>query len=477
MQEAQSHLHTSETSSDDENTLEGYLSREQARDLSQCYAELKKKRKELYQYDESEWFTVHRSGQRETYHEGDMSSPTYMSRNIPPHIILYKSCLKEIIQNHMNFPNKTKASHDSDKNSVMDRLKSVIRREFRGGNESWSKKLLSVTDKDRREAGFLALKELQKKLSWVESKMNYNTTTGAILRGDKSDDEILKKNLVAKDVKRLPEQPASSYLHSGAYLAAHPLLSGCFSKSIICLLEHTENKPERETKSDISDQSANGGTYGIIVNKPLKIFNQPERDRTLGEVIRHDCLPQGVTTAFGECSVRNGGPVHVSVQMLRSTTPDEDEKLKLGGTLLSEVLNDDEVSEENIGADIQTEVKSTASNTDSAIYFAGDIIKASQAVIDNDMNKKSFSFVIGASCWEDGQLESEIEKGYWIPFSGPPQIAFSGACDIEGVDGVVGTESNLWVSVMSALGADEGRLAQMVENIDYDNNGLPCDEI
>jgi hypothetical protein len=122
-------------------------------------------------------------------------------------------------------------------------------------------------------------------------------------------------------------------------------------------------------------------------------------------------------------------------------------------------------------------VKSTAMDTDSAIYFGGDIIKASQSVIDNGMQEESFSFVVGASCWEPGQLEGEIEKGYWIPCSGPPDITFSGSCLVHGAGNMRVSESSLWVSMMASLGEEEGRMAQIIEDFEYDENGLPCDEV
>ena len=36
---------------------------------------------------------------------------------------------------------------------------------------------------------------------------------------------------------------------------------------------------------------------------------------------------------------------------------------------------------------------------------------------------------MGASTWAPGQLEQEISKGFWIPCSGPPEIALTGICE------------------------------------------------
>ena len=82
----------------------------------------------------------------------------------------------------------------------------------------------------------------------------------------------------------------------------------------------------------------------------------------------------------------------------------------------------------------------------------------------------SFSFLIGASCWEPGQLKSEIDRGYWLPCTGPPEIAFSGKFGEE-------TEIDLWVTMMTALGKDEGRIAQLTKTSHFDDNASPCDEV
>merc|ERR1712154_587455 len=95
-----------------------------------------------------------------------------------------------------------------------------------------------------------------------------------------------------------------------------------------------------------------------------------------------------------------------------------------------------------------------------AIYFGGDIINAAQAVIDGEMERDAFSFVIGASCWESGQLESEINKGYWLPCSAPPIITLTGRSEDDKGD----IKSNLWLSMMCSLGNHEARLANLLEN-------------
>lgn len=91
---------------------------------------------------------------------------------------------------------------------------------------------------------------------------------------------------------------------------------------------------------------------------------------------------------------------------------------------------------------------------------------------------ESFSFVVGASCWEEGQLENEVERGYWIPCTAPPHIAFNGRLSsfVHGGDEKKdGTD--LWVSMMSAVSEEDGILAKMIRNSDFDENSYPCDDL
>ena len=84
--------------------------------------------------------------------------------------------------------------------------------------------------------------------------------------------------------------------------------------------------------------------------------------------------------------------------------------------------------------------------------------------------------MIGASCWELGQLESEVARGYWLPCGGPPEIAFRGGLkDVESDEDT--PDGNTWLSMMSLLGEKEGEVAQLVFGTRSDNNGSPCDEV
>ncbi len=85
-------------------------------------------------------------------------------------------------------------------------------------------------------------------------------------------------------------------------------------------------------------------------------------------------------------------------------------------------------------------------------------------------NADDVCFYAGASCWEARQLESEIERGFWIPCRGPPEIALTGKCEHMQAD----SRDDLWLSMLSACGQDEANLAQLLVDAD-DVEVLPCD--
>lgn len=88
-------------------------------------------------------------------------------------------------------------------------------------------------------------------------------------------------------------------------------------------------------------------------------------------------------------------------------------------------------------------------------------------------------FYAGASCWELRQLESEIERGFWIPCRGPPEIALTGTCEHNDDDLVDVADprpkADLWLSMMCAMGQDEANLAHLMLEDDFVEDGDPCD--
>ena len=284
---------------------------EEARDLSRAYAE--DKEEELlppYPFDE---------------------------RKTPSHV-LFRRLLREVVTGkdgfrQMQFPSEVDTT----------RLQQVIRREFRSTSSSFD-------DATRQEVAFLALRELNKKLRWDE----------ALMKGSNEEDaELIRKRnrrQAARNVFPLPLDP-SSYLKAGTYLVAHPLLTGFFRRTVICILDH----------SNTSNTSRTGGTYGLIVNR-IAVSRTSGKRQTLKDVLR--TLPPELMQAFGNCTVREGGPVHMSLQMIHARTPDQP---ALGGTVLNVAPQD--------------ETTSTALDSDRAIFYQGNMMDAADAVINGALDR------------------------------------------------------------------------------------------
>jgi putative AlgH/UPF0301 family transcriptional regulator len=321
------------------------------------------------------------------------------------------------------------------------KLRQVIRREFRDASDSVSA-ATSVDVQTRKEVAFVALRELNKKLSWVDRLEKRAPETHA--------------RQAARYVSPLPMDQPLQYLRPGAFLVAHPNLTGYFRRAVIFILDHTE---EGEYASPTETTQAHG-TYGLVVNRH-SLSPKTERNMTLQEILRP--LPSDLQLPFGGSFVREGGPVHMSLQMLHAATP-EQEFLKIGGSVVSMITTDND--------------ESTALNTNEAIYYRGDVMKAATAVLAGELEKDDVSFFVGASSWAPGQLENEIERGCWIPCRGPPQIAHSGICDHEpAAKGRPRPKADLWLSMLSACGEDEAKLAHLVWTDDGQNElGEACDD-
>jgi putative AlgH/UPF0301 family transcriptional regulator len=94
------------------------------------------------------------------------------------------------------------------------------------------------------------------------------------------------------------------------------------------------------------------------------------------------------------------------------------------------------------------------------------------------INSEDVSFYVGASCWEPGQLEDEIRRGFWLPCRGPPEMALYGICDRFGDDDKSPSRprADLWLSLMCSLGQDEANLAHLLFNDNQQSEyDLPCD--
>jgi hypothetical protein len=143
-----------------------------------------------------------------------------------------------------------------------------------------------------------------------------------------------------------------------------------FSKTVICILEDKDdiNDETASKRNEMPDQ-----TYGIIVNR-VSVNPDTGKNRTLREAFEEHMLPGRLADVFGDSVVREGGPVHVAIQMLYSlSSSNEDDKLSgIGGKIIPMIPEGD---------------SSTALYSDRATYFQGDVFKAMNAVDGGAMDR------------------------------------------------------------------------------------------
>ena len=247
------------------------------------------------------------------------------------------------------------------------------------------------------------------------------------------------------------------------------------------------------------------------------------RSISLLQAINADDLPESVQMAFGDVPIREGGPVNLSLQMIHrrvasnKVTDDDDDYVESDEAIAhaDRVGQKKELSSKIGGTMLGYEdgSKRKKDGSGDAIYFGGDVMEASYAVLEGSGDIDDFSFVIGAACWAPGQLEHEIEKGCWLPFAGPATMALTGMCDhnddipaVENDNGNGGSKlsqfpprpsnhankaefrrpsqqhvtrpvGDLWLSVMCALGENEADLAFMMldQKCIKDELGDACD--
>lgn len=244
-------------------------------------------------------------------------------------------------------------------------LWNVIRREFRDGPSSHSVNFDVAT---RRQVAFRALRELNKKLCYFDH-LEKSSSIPLPYQG-------------ASRVSPLPFIPSSEYLRPGVFLLAHPHMTGdsFFSKAVICILEHQdENKridgEDEESASKRAVDVPGLQTYGLIVNR-ASVHSDTGRNRTLKEAFEQQAFPGKLIEVFGDSIVREGGPVHVALQMLHSlpSSTDEDSSngMSIGGRIIPVIPEDND--------------SSTALYSDRATYFQGEIFKAMAAVEDGRMD-------------------------------------------------------------------------------------------
>ena len=437
---------------------------EQARDLTRSYVDDHDDDDD----DDDKWLNEEGGGFNQSSSHHDME--TSLEERRLPYRVLFRRLLREVVtgldgSSQMKFPSQV----------VPNTLQEVIQREFRrpattttttttGDNGPFP-----FDEATRQQAAFIALRELNTKLSWIDSLLPSSSS-------EATTDQEKERNQrqAAKGVTPIHPLQPSEYLKAGTFLVAHPLLTGYFRRTVVCILDHSERQG-----------TSNGGTYGLVVNR-IGVSPSTGKDQTLTDVLR--TIPPPLAEVFGESSVRDGGPVHMSIQMIHSA--ESPQQPSLGGTVL--------LSTPTTQNTTTTTPTTTKHPTDRSIYYQGDIIEAAEAVSNGqldrgkqqcepcfacstELNKRvsgDISFYVGASCWEVRQLESEIERGYWLPCQGPPSIALSGTCEHNVTDTTTTNErpkNDLWLSMMCALGHEEGNLAHLVLDDTGSEHGDACD--
>ena len=204
----------------------------------------------------------------------------------------------------------------------------------------------------RRQVAFTTIRELNKKLSYFDELQSHAPRP--------------LPDQAASHVSSLPFSPPKSYLRPGTFLLSHPTMNDSyFGRSVICILEHND-----ETMLDSSASKRNqtpGQTYGIIVNR-VSYNSDTGKNRSLTEAFEQHMLPGKIAEIFGDSVVREGGPVHVAIQMLYGVPGFND---------TSKVMSD-------IGGSLIPTIPEAGSSpslySDEAIYAFGDIFKAVEAV-------------------------------------------------------------------------------------------------
>uniref|UniRef100_A0ACD5XG22 Uncharacterized protein n=1 Tax=Avena sativa TaxID=4498 RepID=A0ACD5XG22_AVESA len=223
---------------------------------------------------------------------------------------------------------------------------------------------------------------------------------------------VIPKSEQAVDVNTLPQTSFDGPVHclprkwahsisapeSGCVLVATQELdgNGTFERTVILLLK-------------LGSRDAYDGPFGVILNRPLytkmKHVNPSFRDQA---------------TPFSDCSLFFGGPVDMSVFLMRTN---EGRPIK---------------GFEEVAPGI-------------CFGFRTDLQKAGHLMKNGAVNPEDLKFYVGYSAWDHDQLLSEIDTGYWVVTS-----CSSGLI----TDALTADPSCLWSEVLQLLGGQYAELSQ-----------------
>jgi hypothetical protein len=282
------------------------------------------------------------------------------------------------------------------------KLRDMIRREFRvkssvtheepdqqGQQQPSASSFLSEAFPvaTRRETAFLTLRKLNEKLAWehqlLQQQQVHQTTSSRKINNHNRSPKQAAKHVDKIEWNR---NNLSSCLTPGTYLVAHPLMTGFFRKTVICILQHG-TAPAPVVKDggtttgdvDVEDDSSSSndlGTYGVIVNR-VSTKETNGNPLTLSEAL--PLLPKMILASIGALPVKEGGPVHMpSIQMIHmsSTSSSGD-----GST------GEKDVDQKDYDIGGITIPSVTEQAEDKVVSYKGDIMKAAYAVASGILDK------------------------------------------------------------------------------------------
>ena len=263
------------------------------------------------------------------------------------------------------------------------------------------------------DVGFSALRELTTKQKWGEV-LGALDGTGRVKRpvAPPRSSHAMPGGIggVVRKVKR---EEANK---PGTFLISHPLLGNYFSRTVVLL----------------SSETPLGNTEGLIVNEPHQLKEYKQDVKQVFEIGGlHGDLAQ-----FFQNNTKIGGPKLLShydpmnsVIMLHRCDPSDSNMKNVGGCLIPSLVKRDDQSEKSV-------------------YIHGDIGMAVQNVEKGVASEKDMAFSSGVIMWKPGQLEAELEWGFWIPCAAPPELIF----ETDGDGRFAGSGRDMWSTMLSEIG-------------------------
>lgn len=247
--------------------------------------------------------------------------------------------------------------------TIPSRLSSTIRTSFRDKTMTQD---LSVA--------FRGLRELRSKRHLLEQQQTAQC----------NDDDDTSHD-ASRYSTQLPPVHITNELRPGTFLLSHPLSSGWFHRSVILLLDCNTTPQDSTTY----------GAYGLVINRYCRSSdNKSQPPLTLAECI-HNTLPTRLReSTLIQQPVYEGGPVQVAVQLLHAQEATNTTATNpLGGIRLP-----------------------THPDERRAVYYRGDIVQAATTA------PSWYRVFVGASVWSVGQLEAEMERGFWLACQAPVSL-------------------------------------------------------